>query len=188
MSWAETELAGANLGDKRRNKRLVKIVSDLAAKPHESVPQASRDSNLKHTNILLKISIFNSFSSYFILISSQNILIFLNQRKNRMLDECKVAILIWLARKPSTPRGLGLSSPKTNLVGCQSLLALNSANSACSEGINQPIGGLNCLIWARDILGGFCIWQKGSWVEATTSSSNPWNKLDVVFMMFIWDG
>ena len=94
MSWAETELAGANLGDKRRNKRLVKIVSDLAAKPHESVPQASRDSNLKHTNILLKISIFNSFSSYFILISSQNILIFLNQRKNRMLDECKVAILI----------------------------------------------------------------------------------------------
>ncbi len=43
MSWAEQELSGANLGDKRRNKRLVTIVEDLAQQPHESVPQASRD-------------------------------------------------------------------------------------------------------------------------------------------------
>ena len=43
MSWAKEELSGANLGDKRRNERLVKIVEDLAAKPNESVPQASRD-------------------------------------------------------------------------------------------------------------------------------------------------
>ena len=43
MSWAEEELSGADLGDKRRNRRLVKIVEDLAAKPNESVPQASRD-------------------------------------------------------------------------------------------------------------------------------------------------
>ena len=37
------ELSRADLGDKRRNKRLVKIVEDLAAQPNESVPQASRD-------------------------------------------------------------------------------------------------------------------------------------------------
>ncbi len=43
MSWAEAELSRANLGDKRRNKRLVKIVEDLAQQPNESVPQASRD-------------------------------------------------------------------------------------------------------------------------------------------------
>ena len=43
MSWAKEELSGANLGDKRRNKRLVKIVEDLAQQPNESVPQASRD-------------------------------------------------------------------------------------------------------------------------------------------------
>ncbi len=43
MSWAEEELSGADLGDKRRNRRLVKIVEDLAAKPNESVPQASRE-------------------------------------------------------------------------------------------------------------------------------------------------
>ena len=43
MNWAEEELSKANLGDKRRNKRLVKIVEDLAAQPNESIPQASRD-------------------------------------------------------------------------------------------------------------------------------------------------
>ena len=43
MNWAEEELSRAELGDKRRNKRLVKIVEDLAAQPNESVPQASRD-------------------------------------------------------------------------------------------------------------------------------------------------
>ena len=29
MTWAESELAQADLGDKRRNKRLIKIVEDL---------------------------------------------------------------------------------------------------------------------------------------------------------------
>lgn len=40
-SWVAKELQGANLGDARRNRRLVKIVSDLAAQPNTSVPQAS---------------------------------------------------------------------------------------------------------------------------------------------------
>ena len=43
MSWAEEELSGADLGDHRRNRRLVTIVEDLAQQPNESVPQASRD-------------------------------------------------------------------------------------------------------------------------------------------------
>ena len=44
MTWASEELSGADLGDRRRNKRLVTIVEDLAAQPNESVSQASRDS------------------------------------------------------------------------------------------------------------------------------------------------
>ncbi len=40
MSWAEQELSEAKLGDKRRNKRLVAIVEDLAQQPNESVSQA----------------------------------------------------------------------------------------------------------------------------------------------------
>ena len=43
MSWAAAELARADLGDVRRNRRLVGIVEDLAASPESSVPLASRD-------------------------------------------------------------------------------------------------------------------------------------------------
>jgi len=43
MSWASRALDHANLGDRHRNRRLVKIVEDLAASPESSVPLASRD-------------------------------------------------------------------------------------------------------------------------------------------------
>jgi hypothetical protein len=43
MSWVAEELWDVDLGDARRNRRLVKIVEDLMARPNESVPQAIRD-------------------------------------------------------------------------------------------------------------------------------------------------
>ena len=43
MSWAAEELKTADLGDKRRNQRLIKIVEDLSAMPIASVTQAARD-------------------------------------------------------------------------------------------------------------------------------------------------
>jgi hypothetical protein len=43
MSWVGEESGGANLGDARRTKWLIRIVEDLAAQPNVSVPQASRD-------------------------------------------------------------------------------------------------------------------------------------------------
>lgn len=39
--WATKELKNAKLGDKRRTKRLIKIVENLAKKPEASVPEAS---------------------------------------------------------------------------------------------------------------------------------------------------
>lgn len=39
--WAAQELAQTELGDARRNKRLIRIVEDLSAQPDSSVPQAS---------------------------------------------------------------------------------------------------------------------------------------------------
>jgi hypothetical protein len=42
-TWAEEEVQYAELGDVRRKKRLIRIVSDLAAQPNVSVPQASGD-------------------------------------------------------------------------------------------------------------------------------------------------
>jgi hypothetical protein len=41
--WAVQELRFANLGDKRLNKRLMRLVGDLAARPEASVPQAAAD-------------------------------------------------------------------------------------------------------------------------------------------------
>lgn len=43
MSWASEELSGVALGDARRNRRLVRIVENLSARPGASIPQASRD-------------------------------------------------------------------------------------------------------------------------------------------------
>lgn len=39
--WAAQELAQTDLGDERRNKRLIRIVEDLSAQPDSSVLQAS---------------------------------------------------------------------------------------------------------------------------------------------------
>lgn len=41
--WAVAELQFASDSDRRRQKRLVRIVSDLASQPHATVPQASGD-------------------------------------------------------------------------------------------------------------------------------------------------
>jgi hypothetical protein len=43
MSWVTEELRDVNLGDVRRNRRLIQIVEDLAGSPESSVPLASRD-------------------------------------------------------------------------------------------------------------------------------------------------
>jgi hypothetical protein len=43
VNWAAQELKKADLGDIRRNRRLIKIVEDLSQQPNESVPQAARD-------------------------------------------------------------------------------------------------------------------------------------------------
>ncbi len=40
QSWAARELKGVNLGDKRLNQRLVKIVEALCEHPEMSIPQA----------------------------------------------------------------------------------------------------------------------------------------------------
>jgi hypothetical protein len=40
-AWATAELQYADLGDLRRKQRLIRLVSDLAAQPNASVPQAS---------------------------------------------------------------------------------------------------------------------------------------------------
>ena len=43
MTWAEEEFAGADLGDKRLNRRLMKLTERFADKPTASIPGACSD-------------------------------------------------------------------------------------------------------------------------------------------------
>ena len=43
MSWAATEFESINLGDPRRNRRVIRLIERLSAKPTASVPQACGD-------------------------------------------------------------------------------------------------------------------------------------------------
>ena len=43
MSWAVTEFESIDLGDPRRNRRAIRLIGHLSAKPSASVPQACGD-------------------------------------------------------------------------------------------------------------------------------------------------
>ena len=43
MSWAVTEFESINLGDPRRNRRAIRLIERLSAKPTASIPQACGD-------------------------------------------------------------------------------------------------------------------------------------------------
>lgn len=43
MTWSEEEFAGADLGDKRLNRRLMKLAERFADKPTASIPGACPD-------------------------------------------------------------------------------------------------------------------------------------------------
>ena len=43
MSWAVTEFESIDLGDPRRNRRAIRLIGHLSAKPATSIPQACGD-------------------------------------------------------------------------------------------------------------------------------------------------
>ena len=43
MSWAATEFESIDLGDPRRNRRTIRLIERLSAKPTASIPQACGD-------------------------------------------------------------------------------------------------------------------------------------------------
>lgn len=43
MSWAATEFESMDLGDPRRNRRAIRLIERLSAKPAASIPQACGD-------------------------------------------------------------------------------------------------------------------------------------------------
>lgn len=42
MVWAESEMMGVDLGDKRLNRRAAKLLSELGRTPNENIPSSCR--------------------------------------------------------------------------------------------------------------------------------------------------
>ncbi|NET62197.1 MAG: IS4 family transposase [Symploca sp. SIO2E6] len=139
-AWAVEELQYVDLGDVRRNKRLMRIVSDLAAQPNASVPQASGD--LAATQAAYKL-----WKSPYIKPEA-----IASAHQRRTLERIKQESIV-IAIQDTTElnfthhpakRGMGyLDNYKTRG------LKIHSVFCSTSNGI--PLGVLDQQVWARDI-------------------------------------
>ena len=139
MSWAEEELKYTDLGDQRRNQRLVKIVEDLIAQPNASVPQASRDNAAMQgmydfwaNRRIRPLSILEGHSA---------------RTVERCLEHPTVLSIqdtteLDFSGHPGT-RGLGaISDP--------SAIGLKVHITLCCSDAGVPLGILNETVWARE--------------------------------------
>lgn len=137
--WAESELQQADLGDVRRNKRLVRIVQDLSAVPASSVPQAC--GNIAATNAAYDF--WNS--PYFQPSDIRNAHI---QSTIERIKEQDVILAIQdttnidLTNHPATS-GIGYLDHKKSLG-----LKVHSTFAATVKGV--PLGIINQQVWTRE--------------------------------------
>ncbi len=110
-AWAEEELRYAELGDVRRKKRLIRIVSDLAAQPNVSVPQASGD--LAATQAAYEFWQSPYIKPEAICASQQRFAIALSHQKSttERVKQQPIAIATWLLLSP-----FAATSVKSDLV------------------------------------------------------------------------
>jgi Transposase DNA-binding/Transposase Tn5 dimerisation domain len=138
--WASLELKQADLGDVRRNKRLVRIVEDLAAQPTSSVPQAC--GSLAATS-----AAYDFWSSpYFKADDIRNSHI---KSTVERIKEHDIVLMIQdttcidLTSHPGTS-GIGYLD-NTKCFG----LKVHSTFAASTKGV--PLGIINQQVWTRDI-------------------------------------
>ena len=138
--WASLELKQADLGDARRNKRLVRIVEDLAAQPTSSVPQASG-------SVAATTAAYDFWSSpYF---EPDDIRAAHIKSTVERIEEHEIVLMIQdttnidLTSHPATS-GIGyLDNAKSFR------LKVHSTFAASTNGV--PLGIINQQVWARDI-------------------------------------
>ena len=139
-SWVAEELKNADLGDARRNRRLVKIVSDLAAQPNASVPQAS--GNWGATQAAYDFWANPRVKARDILQAHQTSTI------DRVLEQQVVLAVqdtteLNFTHHPSK-KGMGyLDSSKTR--------GLKAHSTFCVSSSGVPLGLLNQQVWVRDL-------------------------------------
>lgn len=138
-AWVAEELRFTDLGDTRRNRRLVMIVEDLAAQPSVSVPQASR------TAAALQATYDFWKSPY---IKPTAILASHQQSTLKRMQGASVVLAIQDTTEFNftghhSKRGMGpLDHPNMQGLKCHSIL--------CATGEGIPLGILHQQLWARD--------------------------------------
>ncbi|MCU0551476.1 MAG: IS4 family transposase [Leptolyngbya sp. Prado105] len=138
MSWVSEELRDVDLGDERRNRRLVQIVEDLAAQPNASVPQAMRDEAAVQ-------GVYDFWSNRRVQ-PEEIVAAHARRTVERMAEHATIlAIQDTTELDYSTHRstvGLGpISNPKARGLKVHTVLA------ATAEGV--PLGVLHQTVWAR---------------------------------------
>lgn len=139
MSWATSELAGTNLGDERLNRRLVRIVEDLSARPGASVPEASRDqAALQGTYDFWanrRVEVDDILGGH------QKSVVERSRRYERILAIQDTSELDYSAQRKGT-RGLGpISNPEARGLKLHTVLAVSEAG--------VPLGILQQQTWSR---------------------------------------
>lgn len=139
-AWAEEELQYAQLGDIRRKKRLMRIVTDLAAQPNVSVPQAC--GNLAATQ-----AAYEFWQSPYMKPEA-----IASAHHHRTLERVKQQSIV-IASQDTTElnfthhpakRGMGyLDNAKSSGLKVHSVF--------CSTSNGVPLGVLHQQVWARDI-------------------------------------
>ncbi|NEP57769.1 MAG: IS4 family transposase [Symploca sp. SIO2G7] len=138
MSWAAEELKTANLGDIRRNRRLVTIVEDLSAQPNASVTQAARD------NAALQ-GIYEFWANRRVKASS-----ILAAHRDSTLERVAGEKIV-LAVQDTTELNFGKRTKKQGLGSLSSPDAkgLFVHSVFCVSSLGVPLGVLHQKVWAR---------------------------------------
>jgi len=139
MSWASAELANVDLGDTRRNRRLIKIVEDLSSHPCASVPQASRDPAALQG--LYDFWANPRIRAGDILAGHQQSVIERSRKQKTVLALQDTSELDYSAHRKST-RGIGsLSNPEARGLKLHTVLATTDTG--------VPLGILHQQLWSR---------------------------------------
>lgn len=139
-NWAAQELQHADLGDARRNKRLIRIVEDLASQPTTSVPQACG-------NVAATTAAYDFWNSPYFQpddIRKAHIASTIERiKEHEVILAIQDTTNIDLTNHPAT-RGLGYLDHQKNFG-----LKVHSTFAATIDGV--PLGLLNQQVWARDL-------------------------------------
>jgi len=120
--WAAEELRYVDLGDKRRKKRLIKIVENLALQPGASIPQASK-------NMASTTATYDFFSSPYFQ-PSQIIEAQAKSARDRMK---KGEIVLAIQDTTNLDFTTQKAKKRNGLFGCQNILRIKSAHNFIRE-------------------------------------------------------